>query len=206
MTRAEYDRLNLDGVEALLRKNGASSAAIEAAMMAILEENDDAVLAYINGNKAALNEYLDEDSNNFEFSSAVSMFREHRMRCNVCGKVFCYTDEDLQANQKYQKEAAGHAVGSLVNALFGSQYLRVEEDKKMETAKSKIVDYSRCPNCKSTNIKEIFENEAVMEKPNRNMTATTSAADEIKKFKELLDCGIITREEFDAKKKQLLGL
>lgn len=45
MTRAEYDRLNLDGVEALLRKNGASSAAIEAAMMAILEENDDAVLA-----------------------------------------------------------------------------------------------------------------------------------------------------------------
>ena len=34
----------------------------------------------------------------------------------------------------------------------------------------------------------------------------TSAADELKKFKELLDCGIITQEEFDAKKKQLLGL
>ena len=34
----------------------------------------------------------------------------------------------------------------------------------------------------------------------------TSAADELKKFKELLDIGIITREEFDAKKKQLLGL
>lgn len=34
----------------------------------------------------------------------------------------------------------------------------------------------------------------------------TSAADEIKKFKELLDCGIISQEEFDAKKKQLLGL
>lgn len=33
-----------------------------------------------------------------------------------------------------------------------------------------------------------------------------SAADEIKKFKELLDMGIITQEEFDAKKKQLLGL
>lgn len=33
-----------------------------------------------------------------------------------------------------------------------------------------------------------------------------SAADEIKKFKELLDQGIITQEEFDAKKKQLLGI
>ncbi len=34
----------------------------------------------------------------------------------------------------------------------------------------------------------------------------TSAADEILKFKQLLDQGIITQEEFDAKKKQLLGL
>lgn len=33
-----------------------------------------------------------------------------------------------------------------------------------------------------------------------------SSADELRKFKELLDCGIITQEEFDAKKKQLLGL
>ena len=34
----------------------------------------------------------------------------------------------------------------------------------------------------------------------------TSPAEELKKFKELLDMGIITQEEFDAKKKQLLGL
>ena len=33
-----------------------------------------------------------------------------------------------------------------------------------------------------------------------------SSADELKKFKELLDMGVITQEEFDAKKKQLLGL
>jgi hypothetical protein len=33
-----------------------------------------------------------------------------------------------------------------------------------------------------------------------------SVADELKKYKELLDSGIITQEEFDAKKKQLLGL
>lgn len=34
----------------------------------------------------------------------------------------------------------------------------------------------------------------------------TSPADELKKFKELLDMGVISQEEFDAKKKQLLGL
>ena len=34
----------------------------------------------------------------------------------------------------------------------------------------------------------------------------TSNADELKKYKELLDCGVISQEEFEAKKKQILGL
>lgn len=34
----------------------------------------------------------------------------------------------------------------------------------------------------------------------------TSDADELKKYKDLLDNGVITQEEFDAKKRQLLGL
>lgn len=34
----------------------------------------------------------------------------------------------------------------------------------------------------------------------------SSNADELKKYKELLDSGVITQEEFDAKKKQLLDL
>ncbi len=38
------------------------------------------------------------------------------------------------------------------------------------------------------------------------ISVAISSADELKKFKELLDSGIITQEEFDAKKKQLLGL
>lgn len=35
---------------------------------------------------------------------------------------------------------------------------------------------------------------------------SSSQADELKKYKELLDSGVISQEEFDAKKKQLLGL
>ncbi len=41
---------------------------------------------------------------------------------------------------------------------------------------------------------------------NRVVTNAVSPAEELKKMKELLDMGIITQEEFDAKKKQLLGL
>ena len=37
-------------------------------------------------------------------------------------------------------------------------------------------------------------------------TTSQSNADEIKKYKDLLDSGVITHEEYDAKKKQLLGL
>lgn len=51
------------------------------------------------------------------------------------------------------------------------------------------------------------------QKKEKTVTQTTikqeipqSNADELKKFKDLLDSGIITQEEFDAKKKQLLGL
>lgn len=39
-----------------------------------------------------------------------------------------------------------------------------------------------------------------------NSVPQNDAASEIMKFKQLLDAGIITQEEFDAKKKQLLGL
>lgn len=48
--------------------------------------------------------------------------------------------------------------------------------------------------------------EVEVTEPVTNVTQAQSSADELKKFKELLDSGIITQEEFDAKKKQLLGL
>lgn len=42
--------------------------------------------------------------------------------------------------------------------------------------------------------------------PEESAAAPTSDADEIMKFKNLLDAGVLTQEEFDAKKKQLLGV
>lgn len=55
--------------------------------------------------------------------------------------------------------------------------------------------------------------ELLVDRQNKVTASTTinqeipqSNADELKKYKELLDSGVISQEEFDAKKKQLLGL
>ena len=43
-------------------------------------------------------------------------------------------------------------------------------------------------------------------KPQGVASPSVSVADEIRKFKELLDLGAITEDEYNAKKKDLLGL
>ncbi len=54
-------------------------------------------------------------------------------------------------------------------------------------------------------------NELIIDRQEKNKNTTMvnqkeSNADEIKKYKDLLDSGIITQEDFEAKKKQLLNL
>ena len=62
-------------------------------------------------------------------------------------------------------------------------------------------------------IYEVVNNLLIERQQKRNNTTviapvsnTTDEADQLKKYKDLLDSGVITQEEFDAKKKQLLGL
>ena len=50
------------------------------------------------------------------------------------------------------------------------------------------------------------KNAPVQPVPPPRKAPPVGAADEIGKFKALLDSGVITQEEFDQKKKQLLGL
>ena len=72
---------------------------------------------------------------------------------------------------------------------------------------SQIVDYNKCPKCGSVDLQTLNKSDYELEMKKANtVSSTTSSADELKKFKELLDDGVITQEEFDAKKKQLLGL
>lgn len=53
----------------------------------------------------------------------------------------------------------------------------------------------------------LFDHMCSLAENNTNEISTsTTNADEILRYKQLLDCGAITQEEFDAKKAQLLGL
>lgn len=64
-----------------------------------------------------------------------------------------------------------------------------------------------CPNAQIVDdSKKLSEGGEQMVSESANVNSGVGAADEIKKFKELLDQGIISQEEFDAKKKQLLGI
>ena len=49
-------------------------------------------------------------------------------------------------------------------------------------------------------------NEAANENQAKESSENENAVEEIRKYKELLDSGIITEEEFSAKKRQLMGL
>jgi uncharacterized protein with PIN domain len=139
----------------------------------------------------------------FEFEEA--KIEETRMRCNVCGRVFCYDDNDLVKNIRNAKEAVTNASLGVMEAIGGTRLGAYSAQNNANTSMSKVVDYSKCPYCNSSDISKITEEE-YKDILNPSPAQQFSAAEEIKKFKELLDAEIITQEEFDAKKKQLLGL
>lgn len=99
------------------------------------------------------------------------------------------------------KEPAGMTVGFIQFAYPGSREMR-------DSVVAAINDENAIPVSpqnleEARKIVEYIENKRVELK---NGASQVSSADELKKFKDLLDAGIITQEEFEGKKKQLLGL
>lgn len=94
-----------------------------------------------------------------------------------------------------QFETASNGVNS-----SGSSNFYAENSFNWETTK--------IPNKKMIEVAEYCKKqiEEYKTKNNSPIVNEVSAADELKKFKGLLDSGVITKEEFEAKKKQLLGL
>lgn len=126
-----------------------------------------------------------------------------KMRCNVCGNIFCYDMDDLKENKRLAKSAIWNAVGSLGGTYASSATQQQTANDQL----NRIVDYSRCPKCGSRDLSEATDEDIARANAPQNISAQqVSAADELMKFKGLLDMGVITQEEFDAKKKQLLGL
>ncbi len=132
-----------------------------------------------------------------------------------------------------QGAVAGAIVGGTAGAIIGSQvgtntYTNVEQvDDRVFFIAYKVEDKTEHLTIKSDSpnfeqmvkiIRQLMpqkeyefaianqQQNGKIEQKTVEQKTKTSDADEIKKFKALLDDGVITQEEFDAKKKQLLGL
>ena len=80
---------------------------------------------------------------------------EIRMRCNVCGNIFCYTENEYKNNETKKKVAA---VGSLVSGFHsgaGNQNNAFETRKLTNNIQNQIKDYSKCPKCNSSDLNRI---------------------------------------------------
>lgn len=78
---------------------------------------------------------------------------EYKRKCNVCGKIYCFTDEDLHNNTKNAGLSALEALGGLASTLgggtiFHTQYLQGQSDRYAD----KVVDYDQCPYCHSRGV------------------------------------------------------
>lgn len=129
-----------------------------------------------------------------------------KKRCNVCGKIFCYTKEDLQENERLRRSAGLSGLGGVAGALSGNYAAGATSNQSAQDQLSRVVDYSKCPSCGSRDLVDITDEDIAKMNAQQNEQSAVSPVEELKKFKELLDLDIITQEEFDQKKKQLLGL
>ena len=162
-----------------------------------------------NGYSATEKEYLGEyeiEKDNPENVRVKDI--EYRKRCNVCGHIFCYNEADIKKNQSNAKAAVLSSIGGIGGALSGAYAASAVNNSNAQNSLDKIVDFNRCPKCNSTKLSILSEDEfkSISAQNNAVPQSANSPADELKKFKELLDMGVISQEEFDEKKKQLLNL
>jgi len=149
---------------------------------------------------------------------------EIRRQCRTCGHIMCFTNMDLFQNQQAAKNARWNAVASAANALGGNYAASAINQANATNQVNQIRNYSKCPACGSIDLVDLSREDFArlqqqsrpqfspvqqpaipQPQPQEALPAVDPIA-EIKKFKELLDMGIISQEEFAAKKKQLLGL
>lgn len=126
----------------------------------------------------------------------------------VCGVIFClcWIRVELTATNKriYGKAAFGKRVDlpiDSISAIGTSMLWGIDIGTSSGRIHFKFVEN----NDKIHSVLSKLLLERQQEKTLSNIQ-TASSADELKKFKELLDSGAITQEEFNLKKKQILGL
>ena len=85
---------------------------------------------------------------------------EYTKKCNVCGKVFCYTDEDIRENASNSLMAGLNALGGLASlgggTIFHTQHFTQQGDRYSD----KVVNFDQCPYCHSRDVTFCTKEEA----------------------------------------------
>lgn len=104
-----------------------------------------------------------------------------------------------------QLKLAGFSIGYIQFGIGGS--IEGKAGLNQAVRDENTITFNTLNNLKAEEIKKYLEN-LILNKnaPQPTIISSSSNADEIKKYKELLDMGAITEEEFDQKKKQLLNI
>lgn len=133
---------------------------------------------------------------------------EHKMKCNVCSNIFCYTDSD-KSNSDLNLVLTALACTS--SALAKNKYDSYERGKIANSTAKNVRNFNICPFCNSRDIIEITNDTSTEAVQNNYATPSTTndvqyITAELEKYKDFLELGLISQEEFDTKRKQLLNL
>ena len=110
---------------------------------------------------------------------------EYVRKCNVCGKIYCYTDEDIEESRRNAKLSMVSAIGGMASAIGGNLFTTALSNNQTQNYSDKVRDFSQCPNCGSRNTDILpFED--------------TSEEHQIEETKQdLLDFGVFTKDELN---------
>lgn len=159
-------------------------------------------LAYAREAEEAIRRILNPDS------KYVLVNGQYVVHCKSCDKLSFYTKEDLDEQRRKAKSAMLDSIAGIGGAVGGQTIAGNQFLDRADRSLNSVRDFNICPHCGSRDI-EYYNEKDYEDYTNRSSKGKVQEKDpieEVKRFKELLDQGIITEEEFQKKKNELLGL
>lgn len=122
---------------------------------------------------------------------------EYVRKCEVCGKIYCYTDDDLKKSKANSFNKTVSAIGTIASVLGGGNMLTSAYlDNQTQKYGDKVVDYTKCPNCNSTKT-HLVEDVVVNNNHNNNQVTFSENRERDILKKKWLDQGLIDKEDYD---------
>lgn len=123
---------------------------------------------------------------------------EYIRKCNVCGKIYCFTDEDVNNNMGNAVMSAVSAIGGVASVLSGNLFGAALSNNQTQNYGNKVFDFTRCPNCGSRNT-DFVSSATTMAKTEQGQKPLIDEEDEdaVAVRQELLEAGVLSQEELN---------